>query len=324
MGTPVLVAAATFALVMIIVVGAYFMLVVRSEEVVRSALKKRMRGFRAVRLGTRSVSRGPDVASSDRLLEALMSRTAFLTRPLVELVRRSGKNIEPGQVVLAAIGLWAAVGFLAWVEVRNVWLGLVVGAIAACIPYVVLRRLGTLRIRKFEEQFPEAVDLIARSLRAGHAFPTGLRLAGEELPEPASLEFRRLYDPQNFGMPLPEALKDFAMRVPLIDARFFVTAVLTQREAGGNLAEVLDNLAAVIRDRFRIQRQLRVSTAHGRLTGLVLSGMPPVMAIMFALRSPVQMRLLITDPVGVRMLVMALVLQVVGALIIKRVTNVEY
>jgi tight adherence protein B len=324
MSTPVLVAGATFARVMLLVVGAYWMLVARTEEEARSALKKRMSGFRAVRLRASSVSRGPDVASSDRLLEAVMSRTAFLTRPLAELIRRSGKNIEPGQVALASIGLWAAVGFLAWVEVQNVWVGVIVGAVAAFIPYVVLRRLGTLRIRKFEEQFPEAVDLIARSLRAGHAFPTGLRLAGEELPEPASIEFRRLYDQQNFGMPLPEALKDFAVRVPLIDARFFVTAVLTQREAGGNLAEVLDNLAAVIRDRFRIQRQLRVSTAHGRLTGLVLSGMPPVMAILFALRSPVQMRLLITDPTGIRMLVAALVLQVIGALIIKRVTNVEY
>ena len=112
------------------------------------------------------------------------------------------------------------------------------------------------RLDKFEEQFPEAIELIARALRAGHAFPTGLLMVADEIPGSGWRRVQALYDRQNFGMPLPEALKRLADRVPVLDARFFVTAVLTQRETGGNLSEVLDNLAAVIRDRFKVQRQV--------------------------------------------------------------------
>ena len=120
----------------------------------------------------------------------------------------------------------------------------------------------------FEEQFPEAIDLIARALRAGHAFTTGLGIAAEEMPAPVGTEFKRVYDQQNFGMSLPDALRAMAHRVPVLDARFFVTAVLTQRESGGNLAEVLDNLSAVMRERFKVKRQIRVDLGprpHQRL-----------------------------------------------------------
>ena len=137
-------------------------------------------------------------------------------------------------------------------------------------------------------------------------------------------EFKRLYDQQNYGLALPDALKDFANRVPIIDARFFVTAVLTQREAGGNLAEVLDNLSAVIRERFRIQRQLRVKTAHGRLTGLVLASLPPAMCVLIAVRAPEQLKLLISDPLGIRMVAVALGLQLVGVFLIRTITKIEY
>src|SRR4029079_19478136 len=109
-----------------------------------------------------------------------------------------------------------------------------------------------------EEQFPEAVDLIARALRAGHALPTAIGMVAAEIPNPVGAEFKKLYDQQNFGMSLPDSLRAFADRVPILDARFFVTAVLTQRESGGNLAGVLDNLASVIRERFKVKRQVRV------------------------------------------------------------------
>ena len=131
---------------------------------------------------------------------------------------------------------------------------------------------------KFEEQFPEAIDLLARALRAGHAFTTGLPMVADEMPDAGRQEFKLLYDQQNFGMPLRDAMKGFAERIPLLDARFFVTAVLTQRETGGNLVEVLDNLASVIRDRFKVKRQVRVLTAHGRITGWILAGLPPALA----------------------------------------------
>ena len=149
-----------------------------------------------------------------------------------------------------------------------------------------VRYKRTKRLQLFEEQFPEAIDLIARALRAGHAFTTGLGIAAEEMPAPVGTEFKRVYDQQNFGMSMPEALRAMARRVPVLDARFFVTAVLTQRESGGNLAEVLDNLSSVMRDRFKVKRQIRVVSAHGRISGWVLSLVPPVLAGVLFLLQP--------------------------------------
>ena len=148
---------------------------------------------------------------------------------------------------------------------------------ASLLPYSFVKMKRNRRMIKFEEQFPEAIDLLARALRAGHALTTGLSMVGDEMADPVGPEFRLLFDQQNFGMPLPQALKNFADRIPIIDARFFVTAVLTQRDAGGNLSEVLDNLTSIIRDRFRVKRQVRVISAHGRITGWVsvrASGQP--------------------------------------------------
>ena len=196
------------------------------------------------------------------------------------------------------------------------------GSVAAL---VLNRQTGARRrVGKFEEQFPEAIELIARALRAGHAMTTGLALVAEELPDPVGGEFRLVYDRQNFGMSMPDALRHFADRVPLLDARFFVTAVLTQRESGGNLAEILDNLGDVIRQRFRVRRQIRVVTAHARLTGWVLVMMPVAIALTMVVASPDHILTLVNDPLGVQMGVVALLLWVMGYLIIRRLVNVEY
>jgi tight adherence protein B len=218
------------------------------------------------------------------------------------------------------LGVWVVVTWLT----KYAWLGLPAGFVAAWIPILVLRYKASKRITLFEEQFPEAIDLIARALRAGHAFTTGLAMVAEEAPQPVGGEFRTLYDQQNFGMPLPEALRSFAERIPLLDSRFFVTAVLTQREAGGNLAEVLDNLGSVIRERFKVKRQIRVLSAHGRITGWVLSAIPPVLAVALLFITPQHMRLLIDDPLGPPMIIGAVVLQILGTLIIRKIVNIEY
>ena len=176
----------------------------------------------------------------------------------------------------------------------------------------------------FEEQFPEAIDLLARALRAGHALTTGLNMVAEELPQPIAGEFKLLYDQQNYGLPLPQALRLFAERIPSLDARFFVTAVLTQRDAGGNLSEVLDNLASIIRDRFKLKRQVRVISAHGRITGWVLSVLPTALALFIALTNPAKYRTFYTDPFGMQMIGFALVLQIIGVIIIKKIVTIEY
>jgi tight adherence protein B len=149
-------------------------------------------------------------------------------------------------------------------------------------------------------------------------------MVADELPDPVGREFRQLYDQQNYGMPLPDALRAFGERIPLLDARFFVTAVLTQRDAGGNLAEVLDNLSSVIRDRFKVKREVRAKSAHGRLTGLILALLPPFMAVVLFGMNPGYMTEFARDPIGVRLIAGAVVLQVIGTLIIRRIVDIEY
>ena len=148
--------------------------------------------------------------------------------------------------------------------------------VGAALPWMVLRIKRTRRLRTFEEAFPEALDLVSRALKAGHAFATGLKMVADEMPEPIGPEFRKTFDEQNFGLPLKDALANLTVRIPLLDVRFFSTAVLIQRETGGNLSEILENLAHVVRERFKILRQVRVYTAHGRLTGYVLLALPVV------------------------------------------------
>jgi tight adherence protein B len=203
-------------------------------------------------------------------------------------------------------------------------LAVILAIAAASIPLIVVRIAERRRIEQFEDQFPQAIDLIANALRAGHAFTTGVLMVADEVPDPLGVEFRLVYDQQNYGMPLPDALKAFARRVPLLDARFFITAVLTQREAGGNLAEVLDNLSNLIRERSRVKRQVRVASAHGRMTGWVLSLMPPVLAGIMTIIAPEHMRTFVSDPLGVRMIIAAMVLQVIGTLAIRRIVNVDF
>jgi len=203
-------------------------------------------------------------------------------------------------------------------------LGWVVGgAIGAALPWVVLRIKRTRRLRTFEEAFPEALDLVSRALKAGHAFATGLKMVADEMPEPIGPEFRKTFDEQNFGLPLKDSLANLTVRVPLLDVRFFSTAVLIQRETGGNLSEILENLAHVVRERFKILRQVRVYTAHGRLTGYVLLALPVFLMIALSFINPEHMQLLFREPIGHMLLGVAAVMQVVGYLWIKQVVKIE-
>jgi tight adherence protein B len=206
---------------------------------------------------------------------------------------------------------------------RAPW-GLPVGAVLGfSLPFVVLKVKRTRRLRAFEEQFPEALDLIARALKAGHAFATGLKMAADELPEPVGPEFRKTFDEQNFGLPMKDALDNLAHRIPILDVRFFVTAVLIQRETGGNLAEILENLGYVVRERFKILRQVRVYTAHGRFTAWVLLALPAVLGIALSFINPDHMNMLFRERMGQMLLGVALVMQFIGYLWINQVIKIE-
>jgi tight adherence protein B len=196
-------------------------------------------------------------------------------------------------------------------------------AAGAIMPTLWLLNRRSARLKRFEEQFPEALDLLSRAIRAGHAFQTSMGMVADELPEPVGPEFKKAFDQQNFGLPLREALNELSERVPILDVRFFVTAVLIQRDTGGNLAEILDNLAHVVRERFKIRRQIRVHTAHGRFTGYVLLALPAALGLALSFLNPDHMNLLFKEHMGQVMLIGAIVMQTVGFIWIRQVIKIE-
>jgi tight adherence protein B len=198
--------------------------------------------------------------------------------------------------------------------------GLVIGGF---VPYSYASYRRNKRFQKFEELFPEAIDTLARAVRAGHAFTTALELIANELSEPVASEFRKLFEEQKFGLPVRDALMNLAERMPLVDVKFFVTAVMLQRETGGNLAEILDNLSYVIRERFKIMRQVRVYTAQGRLTMLLLMGLPPVIVVTMLMTSPAFIHPLFADPIGHVLVVAGIVLQTLGYFVIRKIIQIQ-
>jgi tight adherence protein B len=242
---------------------------------------------------------------------------------LARLIEQTGLRISVSSVILAsiALGLLCAIGLA--IAIRQPWAAFVGAAIGCASPLLYLRHRRTARLKRFEEQFPEALDLLSRAIRAGHAFTTGMGMVADDAPDPTGPEFRKSFDEQNFGLPLKDALNNLAARVPLLDVRFFITAVLIQRETGGNLSEILNNLAHVVRERFKILRQVRVYTAHGRLTGYVLMALPAVLAVVLSFLNPEHMNQLFRERMGQMMLTGAIVLQIIGYLWIRRVVKIE-
>src|SRR4051794_30066480 len=309
----------TFGVTLSLIVGAYWAFVLRLETSDDAALRERLQPTPIVRAAKKAgIVRATQKLSSVATLDSALGQLGRLTAPLQRDLTQAGLTFTVATLLLSAGCLSLVALLVVKFLTFSTMLGIGAGVAAAFLPFIYVKHHKTWRLRKFEEQFPEAIDLIGRSLRAGHAFSTGLAMAAEEIPQPVGAEFKLLYDRQSFGMPLAEAMRDFAVRIPLIDARFFVTAVLTQRETGGNLGEVLDNLASVIRERFKVKRQVRVLTAHGRITGWILAGLPPALAAAMFVMAPGHMDLLTQDPLGVQMIIGALVLQVTGTIIIRK------
>jgi len=309
-----------FVFVVAVVLVAYWALVLRREDKLLSRItpKKERKG------GPRLQMLKPEEAMSsvgpiDRLL-----RGSALTRRVQFMLDQAGGPMSVSVFLLATACAALFVFMLTLQQSGMLWASVILAVIGGAIPAMLVRRRRNKRVQKFEEQFPEAIDLVARALRAGHGLSTGLGMVADELKGPVGAEFRILFDEQNFGLSLPDAMRNFARRVPVLDARFFVTAVLTQRETGGNLAEVLDNLGAVIRERFKVRRQVRVLSAHGRITGWVLTGLPPALAAATLIVNPKHLGSLLADPLGQNLIMVGIILQVTGTLIIRKLVNVEY
>lgn len=256
-------------------------------------------------------------------LEPLGARLPSLT-DLEILLDQAKSSWSVGTYLLLTAGLAIGVGTLLLLFGLNVLVALAGAGFGAAIPYGIVVRRRNRRVRAFEEQFPEVIDLMARSARAGHAFQAGLQEVAEEMEDPAGEEFRQVFEEQRFGLPLSESLLGLADRIDLLDLQMFVTSVLIQKETGGNLAENLDNLSRLVRDRFRFKRDVRTHTAHGRMTGSVLGIAPIALAIILTLLSPDYLRPLWEEEVGRVLIAVGIGLQIVGFLVIRRMTEIEY
>jgi tight adherence protein B len=256
------------------------------------------------------------------MLDRLAAKTGSGSR-LARLIEQSGVKTTSSAILMFSIVMAVGLGLLAALVAPSPLAGPLAGALGAFAPIAFLRYKRGARLKKFEEQFPEVLDVLSRAIRAGHAFQTALGMAADEMPEPVGPEMKKTFDQQNFGLPLKEALNDLAERVNLLDVRFFVTAVLIQRDTGGNLSEILDNLAHVVRERFKVLRQVRVHTAHGRFTGYVLLALPAFLAVALSVINPEHMQLLFRERMGQMMLLGAMVLQGIGYIWVRQVIKIE-
>jgi tight adherence protein B len=271
----------------------------------------------------------PDVALlRDEVLSRIPAFDTFLRRServsvLQKMLAQGHVDVRAGNFLIlcaAAALVFAVLGVFASGNFMIGWAGALLGFF---VPYAYAAHRRTKRFQQFEEKFPEAIDTLARAVRAGHAFTTALEMIANEVSEPVAGEFRQLYEEQKFGLPVRDALVNLADRVPLVDVKFFVTAVMLQRETGGNLAEILDNLSYVIRERFKILRQVRVHTAQGRLTMVLLMALPPAIVVIMMLINPGFIRPLFTEWLGHVGIVVGITLQTLGYFFIRKIIRIQ-
>src|ERR1017187_3487819 len=214
--------------------------------------------------------------------KALLQRLQF-SRHAQQQIQQAGLNWSPTRLLTAmGLAMIPGLGLGAWSKIllNGTTSAVVFALITGMIPYLFVRHKRTARLNKLESQFPDALDFLARSMRAGHAFSISLEMIGTEMPEPMGQEFRALFAEHNLGAPIETALANFGKRVPLLDVRLFISSVALQRQTGGNLSEVLTRLAFLIRERFRLRGQIKAASAHGRLTSAVLTILPLVMIVL--------------------------------------------
>lgn len=255
-------------------------------------------------------------------LDSLLRRSERVSA-IQKMLTQGGLTMRAGNFLGLCVVSGIAATILAYVlshRIEIAWVAMLVGFV---LPYSYASMMRQRRFNKFDELFPEAIDTLARAVRAGHAFTTALEMITNEVADPIASEFRQLYEEQKFGMPVRDALMNLTERMPSVDVKFFVTAVMLQRETGGNLAEILDNLSYVIRERFKIQRQVRVYTAQGRLTMGLLMGMPPIIVVVMMSLNPQFIQPLFSDPIGHTLLVGGITLQTVGYFVIRKIIRIQ-
>jgi len=316
------VSAIVFILVFLVLAGGYFLLAPGRTE--KSEIKKRIS-----LLGVRAMQKDvlPDVLRTELLSDVpMLNRVLARMNAAVRIDRRlkqADMKVRVGTFVLLTAALFA-VGVIAgrilhWPTV----ISLAVGAVLMAVPNIVVNMRRRLRIKRFMNHFPEALEMFARSLRAGHSFTGAIQLVAQEMPPPIGPEFSKVFEEQNLGIPLRQALIGMTERVEVLDVKFFVTAILVQRETGGNLAEIIDKISHVIRERFRIQGQLKIFTAQARITGMVLTVLPIGVAVLIGIMNPEYLKPLWFERIGKIMIAIAVSMQILGALAIRKIIRIK-
>ncbi len=311
-----------FVLVMAAVLGWYFLFGVSRSE--RAEVKKRLS---LLELRNLQISEIPEVLKTELLSEVpILNRILSSLNVAVRIdkrLRQADLKMNVGTFVLFSIGLFVvglAVGkILHW----PLLVSLVVGVLLFFIPNAVVDFKRRRRIKKFVSHFPDALEMFARSLRAGHSFTGAIQLVAQEMPEPIGSEFQKVFDEQNLGIPLRQALIGLTERVDSLDVKFFVTALLIQRETGGNLAEIIDKISYVIRERFRIQGQLKIFTAQARLTGGILAFLPIGVGLLIGMVNPDYIRPLWVERTGRILIGIAASMQITGMLVIRKIIRIK-
>ena len=253
------------------------------------------------------------------LLEALTPNVPSLQKLIVQ----ADANITPSTFMVISLIL-GVLGFTAsWLAGVKVYFAPSLGILLAVVPFAWLLHKRSRRLKTFASQLPESLELVARALRAGHSLAAGLHVVAEEMPQPVADEFNRVYEEQNLGIPIDDALRSMCERVPNLDLRFFVTSVCIQRTTGGDLAEILDKIGYVIRERFRILGQVQALTAEGRLSGVILMALPFLLFLIMLHIKYDYVEKLWTHPLGVKMSLGALVMQLLGAVVIRKIVNIK-
>jgi len=318
---------ATFSAVVLVTAGGYVLFESRMRRAHVDHIKSRLLG--TANKTPKRKSEAPvlfqaDESNKDRIVREVLKRMQVGPR-LQDLLERAGLRWPATRLVrLMLSGClcgFAATWYLLPAPVNR--LAFLAGPSAGALPFLYVWRKSGQRRRRFEAQFPEGLEFVARAMRAGHAFSVSLEMLHHEFDEPLAGEFRRTFDEQNLGLPLEVALEKLAARMPLLDVQFFVSAVLLQKRTGGNLAEVLDKLAYLIRERFKLRGRIRAISAHGRMTGTALSLIPAAVAVMMFYVNPQYVMFFVHDATGHWMMGGAIALQLAGYAVIKKIVSIE-
>ncbi|MBC8355333.1 MAG: type II secretion system F family protein [Planctomycetes bacterium] len=249
----------------------------------------------------------------------------FLNRfgDIQRFLSQANVSITAGQFLAATIGLGAVGALIIFTLGLPFYFAPLAAGVLGSLPFGYVFIARKRRVGAFAKQLPDALELVSRALRAGHSLAAGFNLVGDEMPQPISGEFARCYEEQNLGIPLEEALEGMTERVPNLDLRFFATAVILQRQTGGDLAEILDKIGHLVRERFQIFGQIQALTGEGRLSGIVLLALPPVLFVVMYRLNPDYVMVLFTDEIGKLMLTGAVFMQLAGAFVIKKIINIK-